>query len=156
MAALAELVWAHAENKVRWQTYLIGVAVVAVGVTVAAVILRRPPVPSGRRDDGYGAQISIDNAQVSAAQSMMGGGLVYYDGTLTNHGDQTLTGFTVELTFNDIAGRPIERDRRVLLDDQFRPVAPHSQRSFEIGFDQVPAGWNQAPPTPRAVAVYVR
>lgn len=139
----------------NWKPYGIGGAVAVAVVIAAALVARVHLEPSGARDDGYGAQVAIRDARVSAAESMMAGGVVYYDGTLVNQGGRTLTGYTVELTFQDVDGKPLERDQRVLLDDRFKPLAPHAQRSFEIGFDQVPAGWNQAPPEPRAVAVYV-
>lgn len=140
----------------NWKPYAIGAGVVLAIMAAAALVARHQDVPSGQRQDAYAAQVAITHAKVSAAESLMAGGVVYYDGTLANLGDRTLTGYTVELTFLDIDGKPIERDQRVLLDNRFRPVAPHATRSFEIGFDKVPAGWNQAPPTPRAVAVYVR
>jgi len=140
----------------NWKPYAIGAGVVLVIMAAAALVVRHPSVPSGQRQDAYAAQVAIADAKVAAAESMMAGGVVYYDGTLENHGDRTLTGYIVELTFTDVDGKPLERDQRVLLDDRFRPIPPHATRSFEIGFDKVPAGWNQAPPTPRAIAVYVR
>lgn len=139
----------------QFRFYGVGVGVMAAVVAAGWLIARHGAMPSGRRDDGYGPQVSIAGARVSAAESMMGGGVVYYDGTLINRGDRMLTGYAVELTFQDIEGKAIARDQRVLLDDRFRPLAPHTQRHFEIGFDHVPVGWNQAPPMVRASTVYV-
>lgn len=140
----------------NWKPYLIGLGVTCVFVAVVWLAMTHRSEPSGTRNDAYAAQVEIQNPQVSAAESMMGGGVVYYDGTLENHGDRTLTGYIVELTFHNIDGQPIQTVQRTLLDDKQLPVPPHASRQFEIGFDQFPAGWNQAPPTPRAVAVYVR
>ncbi|HEY8056844.1 MAG TPA: hypothetical protein VIE13_13135 [Terriglobales bacterium] len=143
-------------GEAHWKPYLIGLGVTCVLVVVVWVAMTRPSAPSGTRNDAYAAQVAIQNPQVSAAESMMGGGVVYYDGTLQNRGDHTLTGFIVELTFHNIDGKPIQTVQRTLLDDKQLPVPPHASRQFEIGFDQFPAGWNQAPPTARPVAVYVR
>ncbi|HET9784121.1 MAG TPA: hypothetical protein VFP94_04070 [Terriglobales bacterium] len=143
-------------GETNWKPYLIGLAVTCVFVAVVWVAMTRQSEPSGARNDAYAAQVEIQSPQVSAAESMMGGGVVYYDGTLQNRGGRTLTGYIVDLTFHNIEGQPIQTVRRTLLDDKQLPVPPRGSRQFEIGFDQFPAGWNQAPPTPRAVAVYVR
>jgi hypothetical protein len=140
----------------NYKPYAVGLAVTVAVVVAAWMAGRHSSVPSGQRDDAYAAQVTISGAKVSAAESMMAGGVVYYDGTIENRGGRTLTGYIVALTFSSIDGKPLETDRRVLLDDRFRPVPPHSTRNFEIGFDKVPAGWNQAPPASQATAVYVR
>jgi hypothetical protein len=136
--------------------YLIGVLVTLAIVAVAWYASVRQPAPAGHLDNAYAAQVVIARAKVSEAQSMMGGGVIYYDGTLVNHGDRTLTGYTVELTFSDINGHPLRRVQRILLGRHVNPLPPRSRRAFEIGFDSVPPSWNQAPPTPRATAVYVQ
>lgn len=140
----------------KWKIYGLALAIAMVVVIVGVVAYSHNSAPAGQRDDAYGANIVIRDAKVSAAESMMGGGVVYYDGIIDNRGDRTLTSYTVDLTFSGIDGAPLGHYQRTLLSDQLRPIPPHTQRSFEIGFDQVPAGWNQAPPEPRAVAVYVR
>ena len=142
-------------SSLSWKPYAIGLAATLVVVAGGWVATHLSDTPAGQRNDAYAAQVEIANPHVAAAETMMAGGLVYYDGTLVNHGDQALTGFTVELTFDDLYGKPLARDQRVLLDDHVRPIPPHSRRDIEIGFDKVPAGWNQAPPDARAVAVYV-
>ena len=140
---------------INWKPYGIALAITLLVVAVFWALADRPDVP-GRRDDAYAAQVAIEHPRVLAAQSLMAGGLVYYRGTLVNRGRRTLTGYTVALTFDDVYGHPLQSVQRMLLDDHVRPIPPHSRRSFEIGFDHVPDGWNQAPPAPRAVAVYVR
>jgi hypothetical protein len=136
--------------------YLIGVLATVAIVAIAWYASIRQPSPAGRLDPTYAAQIEITGAKVSAAESMMGGGVIYYDGTLVNHGSRTLTGYTVALTFHDINGHPLASVERTLLTRHLSPLPPHSRRTFEIGFDRVPPGWNQAPPTPKATAVYVQ
>lgn len=140
----------------NWKPYAIGFAVTVAIVVAAWAMSSRPSVPSGSRDDAYGAHVAIHDARVLAAETMMAGGVVYYRGQIQNQGGRTLTGYIVDLTFDDIYGKPIKTERRTLLDDHLQPIAPHSSQNFEIGFDQFPAGWNQAPPTPHVVAVYVR
>ncbi|MGH9414284.1 MAG: hypothetical protein ACRD0Y_11175 [Terriglobales bacterium] len=94
--------------------------------------------------------------KVLGAESMIGGSVVYYRGQLANWGERTLTAYFVDLTFHDVYGRPIKTVRRALLDQHVQPLPPHTTRNFEIGFDEFPAGWNQAPPTAGVAAVYVR
>ncbi|MGH9468230.1 MAG: hypothetical protein ACRD1Y_12835 [Terriglobales bacterium] len=144
------------ETERNWKPYAIGCAVTIVLVVAAWAMSSRPHPPAGSRNDAYAAQVSVTGAQVLAARSLMAGRLVYYDGQLENHGPRTLTGYIVALTFHDVNGKPIETVQRTLLDNHQLPIPPFQSRSFEIGFDQFPAGWNRVPPTPRAVAVYVR
>lgn len=142
---------------IRWgKPQSIGLAVTLAVVGACWIMVGLPDHSSGAREDSYASQVAITSPSVSAAESMMAGGVVYYDGTLENRGDKTLAGFTAELTFTDINGKPLLRVQRILLDGRQKPVPPHATRSFEIGFDKVPAGWNQAPPTPRPAAVFVR
>lgn len=143
-------------ERMNLKPYAFGLVVTVVVVVGIWISVHHVATPSGVRDDAYAAHVSITGATVSAAESMMGGGVVYYNGTLRNDGDRTLTSYSVALTFTDPYGKPLETDTRSLLDDHLKPLPPHSDRSFEIGFDKTPAGWNQAPPTPKAVAVYVR
>ncbi|HXE31471.1 MAG TPA: FxLYD domain-containing protein [Terriglobales bacterium] len=143
-------------TNVNWKPYAIGTALTVVAALVIWGIERRGTPPSGAANAAYAAQVAITGAKVSAAESMMAGGVVYYDGTIENHGDKTLTACTVALTFHDIDGAVLETDQRSLLDAHLRPIPPHSQRTFEIGFDRVPAGWNQAPPDAHPVAIFVR
>lgn len=142
-------------NADKIKPYAIGAAITLVAVGLVWYFSVRSPTPSGRLDAAYAAQVAIENPSVAAAESMMAGGVVYYDGELVNRGDRTLTACAVDLTFRDVNGKALETDRRVLLDDHLRPLPPHARRSFEIGFDKVPAGWNQAPPDASPAAVYV-
>ncbi|MGH9473921.1 MAG: FxLYD domain-containing protein [Terriglobales bacterium] len=136
--------------------FVIGV-VVTIAVVLAIWFAERQSVePAGRLDNGYAASVIITGARVSQGESLMAGGVVYYDGTLENNGSKTLTGYTVNLTFHDVDGAPLETDKRVLLDNRQQPLSPHANRTFEIGFDRTPSGWNQAPPDVLAVAVYTR
>ncbi|MGH2345514.1 MAG: hypothetical protein ACRDG4_09840 [Chloroflexota bacterium] len=136
--------------------YLIGVVITVAVIALFWYLAGRRAAPGGRLDPAYAASVAITDSRVAAAQSMMAGGVVYYDGWIENNGSKTLTSFTVALTFHDIDGKPLATDTRVLLDSRFKPLPPHARRSFEIGFDKVPSGWNQAPPDPRPIAVYTR
>ncbi len=140
----------------NWKPYAIALGIVIVIVLAAWEAAAHKDAPSGSRDDAYAAQVSLEGVKVLGAESMMGGSVVYYRGTIHNRGDRVLTGYIVDLTFHDVYGKPIKTERRALLGNRVPPIPPHSTRNFEIGFDQFPAGWNQAPPTPSAVATYVK
>ncbi|MGH9475954.1 MAG: hypothetical protein ACRD1C_06445 [Terriglobales bacterium] len=140
----------------NWKPYAIGFVITAAIVVAAWAVTSRTSVPPGSRDNAYASQVAIQGARVLAAESLMAGGLIYYRGQIQNQGNRTLTGYVVSLTFDDLYGRPLKTEQRSLLDKNQQPIPPHSTHSFEIGFDQFPAGWNQAPPTPHVLAVYVR
>lgn len=136
--------------------FVIGV-VVTIAVVLAIWFAERQSVePAGRLDNAYAASVAVTGARVSEGESMMAGGVVYYDGTLENRGSKTLTGYTVNLTFRGIDGAALETDKRVLLDNRQQPLPPGAKRTFEIGFDHTPSGWNQAPPAVSAAATYTR
>src|SRR6185312_8034345 len=116
----------------NWKPYAVGVVIAVAAVAAFWIAGDRQSVPSGQRSDAYASEVVIASPSVSAAESMMAGGVVYYDGTIENHGDRTLTACTVALTFPDIDGAVLETDQRSLLAAHLRPIPPHSQRTFEI------------------------
>ena len=52
--------------------------------------------------DPYAAKLQIGGVRLSQADNMIGGTVTYIEGTVTNAGDKTVTGATVEVTFKNI------------------------------------------------------
>src|SRR4051812_7378274 len=48
--------------------------------------------------DPYAIHLELSGMQLSAADNMLGGTVTYIEGTVTNKGDKTVTGATVEVT----------------------------------------------------------
>lgn len=143
------------------------VAAVAIAV-VAVLILGAVLVTIGRRhgsaygDAAYADKITISNAEVSAATNMAGGSTTYVDGTLTNHGDRTVTGVTVQATFamgdgsaaqveSDLAKAIRTKDPLDLEPMNQQPIPPGGSADFRLIFEDVKDGWDQKLPALKVV-----
>lgn len=115
--------------------------------------------------DPYAANLAISNLQMSQSGSMVGGQTTYLDGQITNKGQQTVTGITVQVAFHGFA-EPIAqkttaplmlvRTRQPYVDLQpvsTAPILPGQSREFRLIFDSVPQDWNQNYPEIRIIQV---
>lgn len=115
--------------------------------------------------DPYAANLPISNVKMSQSGSMSGGQTTYIDGQITNSGQQTVTGITVQVAFhgftNPIAKKAtmplmLVRTREPYVDLQAvsaAPILPGQTRDFRLIFDSVPQDWNQNYPEIRVIQV---
>ena len=115
--------------------------------------------------DPYAASLTIADVQMSEARNFAGGKVTYLDGKITNRGDRTLTGVTVQVAFRndlkEIAQKetmPLSliRTRDPYVDTQpvsASPLKPGEQREFRLIFDTVAGDWNGQYPEIRVVQV---
>jgi hypothetical protein len=64
------------------------------------------PTPISAPLDPYAANLVITNLQMSQSSNLAGGQLTYVDGQITNQGNRTLTGITVQILFHNGAPPP--------------------------------------------------
>jgi hypothetical protein len=160
-----------AEREPRSPVPWIVAAVGVIGVLVGLIVMAHRPAltnPGGAGmapADPYAASLTISNLQMSQAGSMAGGQNTYIDGQVTNKGQETVTGITVQVGFTgftgQLVGKPVMalaliRTREPYVDTEpvrAAPILPGQTRDFRLIFDSVPPDWNQNYPEIRVIQV---
>jgi hypothetical protein len=160
-----------AEREPRSPVPWIVAAVGVIGVLVGLIVMAHRPSqtnPGGAGlapADPYAASLTISNLQMSQAGSMAGGQNTYIDGQITNKGQETVTGITVQVGFTgftgQLVGKPVMplaliRTRQPYVDTEpvrLAPILPNQTRDFRLIFDSVPPDWNQNYPEIRVIQV---
>jgi len=145
--------------------------VVILAILAAIIVFTRQPAPANPGGANlapaapYAASLSIANLQMSQAGSMVGGQNTYLDGQITNRGNKTVTGITVQVGFwgftKQLVGKPtmplaLIRTREPYVDTEpvsAAPIQPGQTRAFRLIFDSVPQDWNQNYPEIRIIQV---
>ena len=111
----------------------------------------RPPLSAEQK--AYLASLVIADLRMSAAANFLGDTITYLDGSVTNNGAKPVHRLEVELNFVDTLNQVVLRETAHPLADRTPPLQPGETRAFRVTFDHMPADWNQAPPSARAVYV---
>jgi hypothetical protein len=148
-------------------TSAFAVAAVVVVIAIAAVLVigRRGSGPAGGA--AYAANLELTNLQPSQSESLSGGRSTYLDGHIVNHGNQTVTGVTVQAVFGLDGGTPqtltapvsVIRSREPYVDTQplsAAPLAPGAGADFRLIFEGVGDSWDQKTPTVQILQVSTR
>lgn len=157
------------EPRSPWPWIIAGVVV--VGVVAAIVVMSRQAPPANPGGPGmaaaapYAAKLPISDIQMSQAGNRLGGQTTYLDGRITNSGDKTVTGVTVQVGFpgytTKLAGKStlammLIRTTEPYVDTEpvgADPILPGQTREFRLIFDRVPQDWNQNYPEVRIIQV---
>lgn len=152
-------------------TSAVVIAVVAVIVILAvfAVVGRHgksAPAPTTPQPiAAYASSLEVSSIQMSQSESLSGGRSTYLDGHIANHGNQTVTGITIQALFANDAGQPpqietvpvsIIRTRQPYIDTEamnLAPIAPGGQADFRLIFEGISDSWNQQPPALHIIQV---
>ena len=115
--------------------------------------------------DPYAASLPISNLKMSEASNFAGGKVTYVDGHLSNNGDKTVTGVTVQVAFRDFGNQLVQKEtmpltlirtREPYVDTQpvgADPIKPGEQRDFRLVLDQMARDWNGQYPEVRVIQV---
>ena len=146
----------------------LGVVLIILGVIVGLGHRHQAANPGGAGlapPDPYAVNLPLSNLQMSQANSAIGGQSTYVDGQITNKGDKTITGITVQVAFHGFANpiaqkatMPLSliRTRQPYVDTEpvsAAPIRPGETRDFRLIFDNLPQDWNQAYPEIRIISV---
>lgn len=132
---------------------LILLAAAALVVIAVALIKRNGSQPSQARpalnteEKAYLPQIVVTEARMSAAQNFLGGRVIYLDAQVTNKGTRLVRQLKLQLEFRDTLEQVILRETVRPVTLRTPPLKPGETRSFQVAFDHMPDGWNQATPT---------
>ncbi|MCU1309452.1 MAG: hypothetical protein JWO20_577 [Candidatus Angelobacter sp.] len=112
--------------------------------------------------DPYASQLKISDGSMSAAENMLGGEVTYIEGNITNTGDKTVAGATVEVTFKNSLGQVVQRQteplwivqrREPAVDVAVAPIKPGETREFRLSFEHISTDWNRQFPDLRITVV---
>jgi hypothetical protein len=136
------------------------IALIVAGVILAAIIYALPRTPKAAPgpaagqvpDQPFGNQIQLSGLRVVAAPV---GGQVYVYGLMENTGSNPIGQVTVNATFTDNKGQPLQQETRNV---EFlksangapevvtTPLQPRATTPFRVGFDSIPANWDHQVP----------
>ena len=143
-----------------------GAVLVIIGVLIIVSYTHKSTPPGADAPlSPYAASLSISGIQMSQANTMVGAQSTYIDGTITNKGNKTVSGVTLQAIFDDFNNQPAQvanldlqriRTRVPYVDTEplsMAPIAPGQSAPFRLILDHVTSNWNQNPPTLRIIQV---
>jgi len=145
------------QRETNWVPIILGVALVVVVVGLIAWFSRSTPNSAGGPPP-YAANLKFSDLKMSQAQNFVGATVTYLDGTVTNTGNQTVTGAMIHVVFQDAMGEVAQLEDVPLhvlqtggpyldaVDLSASPLAPGQSKQFRLTFEHVSAEWNQAYP----------
>jgi hypothetical protein len=154
----------------NWLPVIIAALVVVAVAGVAVLILGHgngaPQVtPISAQADPYAASLPITGLAMSDSSNLAGGKVTYLDGHITNQGNRTITGITVQVLFRDVAHQVAQNETQPLRLIRTRdpyvdlepvsaaPLKPGDGQDFRLIFDTVADAWDGAYPEIRIIHV---
>ena len=153
------------ERPVPWVAIGVGAGLVVLAVAVLILFTRNQAPASTAGPHPYAASLKFTDLKLSAAQNFVGGDVTYLDGQLTNAGDKTVQGVTVELTFYNTIREVVQRERlRVMalstsgpypdsVDLSSAPLAPGKARAIRLTLEHISADWDRTAPEIKVTSV---
>ena len=156
------------DNDRNWLPWLVAAGVIVLFLGALFLVDARHHASSGTIGVGsnlYTAQVVLSNLQMSQANNFAGGQLTYIDGTVSNHGNRTVTSLTVQALFANDEGEPPQaeqvplaliRAREPYVDTEpvrAAPLAPGASADFRLIFDDISPMWNQQVPVLKVLNV---
>jgi hypothetical protein len=165
-----QLVGPHAPSERNWLPLAIAATIVLLIAAALVALLGRgksaPQVtPISAQTDPYAANLPITNLAMSESSNLAGGKLTYLDGQITNKGNRTVTGITVQVLFRNYAHEVAQNETQPLTLIRTRepyvdvepvsaaPLKPGDQQDFRLIFDTVADSWDGAYPEIRLIHV---
>jgi Protein of unknown function (DUF2393) len=165
-----QLVRPPAPGERNWLPLAIAAAIVLAVLAGLVLLFGRaksaPAVtPISAQADPYATNLPITNLEMSESSNLAGGKVTYLDGEITNHGDRTVAGITVQVLFRNDAHEVAQNETQPLMLIRTRepyvdvepvsaaPLKPGDNREFRLIFDTVADSWNGAYPELRIIHV---
>lgn len=153
------------ESETPWAPIGIGAAIMVVAVVALVVFTRSKPASQGAVDP-YAAKLSISELGMSAAQNFVGGTVNYLEGKITNTGDKTVVGASLEVTFRNSLGEVVQKEvmpvralqshsvtgTPEMFDLRMAPLLPGKAIDFRLTFEHISSDWNREYPALKFVS----
>jgi hypothetical protein len=157
----------------NWLPLLLAAAIVLIGAAVAVLILEHGKststvTPISAAPDPYAANLPITNIAMSEAPNYAGTKVTYLDGRISNTGNNTVTGVTVQVLFRTFTHEVAQNETLPLKFIRMRepyvdlepvsaaPLKPGDSHDFRLIFDAVSPDWDGVYPQVRVLRVDTR
>jgi hypothetical protein len=154
----------------NWIALAIAAGVIVIVAVVVVLMMERGKGPTAvtpisAQTDAYAASLPISDVKMSESSNLAGGKVTYIDGHITNKGDKTVTGISMQVLFRNAANEVAQNETQPLKWIRTRdpyvdlepvsaaPLKPGEERDFRLIFDAVTEGWNGVYPQMRIVHV---
>jgi hypothetical protein len=128
---------------------LIGAAVLINHFSTPAGPIEEKPLPMGPVEQAYAPQIHFLEPKMSRAANFLNQEVTFVFGTVENGGQRQVRQIEVTLEFHDVFNQVVLRDKQRLFLPNAAPLGPGERRDFQLGYEHLPAQWNQAYPAIR-------
>jgi hypothetical protein len=126
---------------------LIGIFYLVGRLTPAPTKAVEQPLPMGSAEQAYVPQIEFLEPKVARAANFLNQEVTFVFGTVLNDGSRPIRQIELTLEFHDVFNQVVLRDKQRLFGPNAVPLSPHERRDFQLGYETLPAQWNQAYPT---------
>lgn len=147
------------ESTTPWGPIIIGgVAILVVVGIIVFLSTRGGSSQAASEPDPYAANLAISDVTLSTAQNFAGQEVTYIEGKLTNNGQSTVDGATVQVSFKNALGEAVQRETQPLAIIRTRdpyidtaslkilPLKPGQSREFRLTFEHISADWDHQKP----------
>lgn len=147
------------ESTTPWGPIIIGGAAILVVIGIIYFLSTRGGnSQAGSEPDPYAANLSISDETLSTAQNFAGQEVTYIEGRLTNNGQSTVDGATVQVSFKNSLGEVVQKETQALAIIRTRdpyidttslkilPLKSGQTREFRLTFEHISADWDHQRP----------
>jgi len=114
------------------------------------------PLPMGSAEQEYAPQIKFLEPKVARAANFLNQEVTFVFGTVLNNGPRPVRQIEITLEFHDVFNQVVLRDTQRLFSPTAVPLAPGDRRDIQLGYETLPAQWNQAYPTIRITGLQLQ
>ena len=142
--------------------FLVGIVIVALLVGAAVLYSRYSapaetdldkPLPMGPAEHAYAEQIHFLEPKMSRAANFLNQEVTFVFGTVENGGNRKVKQIEITLEFHDPFNQVVLRDVQRLFLPSATPMLPGQQRDFQVGYEHLPAQWNNGYPSIRVTGL---
>jgi hypothetical protein len=94
--------------------------------------------------------------KVARAANFLNQEVTFVFGTVLNNGPRPIRQIEITLEFRDPFNQVVLRDMQRLFSPTAVSLAPNERRDFQLGYETLPAQWNQAYPTIRITGLQLQ
>ena len=154
----------------NWIPLMVAAGVIILAAVIVVLVLQRGKgvstvTPISAQPDPYAASLPITDVKMSESANLAGGKVTYIDGHISNNGDKTVTGISMQILFrnaaNEVAQNETQAVKWIRTRDPYidlepasaAPLKPGEGRDFRLILDAVTEGWNGVYPELRMIRV---